>query len=166
VPDPRQVALSSELERVDSRLGLLQSERAQHPIAGPVVMMAVGYGTALVSSVFAIAAFAAAEDIEHRRFREYDWDYDDYDFDDNGVVNRQDERSARNFARVMTGFAGVGLGFGVAGSVLLAKRNRERNVHKREIVELKQRRRELVRSLRYGAQLNSERLDLAVSGRF
>jgi hypothetical protein len=167
LPDPRQAEISTELQQVDARLDQLQHERAQLPIVGPVVMLAVGYGTAAVSSIVAIAMFAGAEEIEDGSYlHDGDWDDDDLDVDNDGRIDGDDERSLRNTARVFTAFAGVGLGFGIAGSVLLAKRNQKRNVHKGEITELKQRRRELVRSLRYGAQLNADRLDLSVAGRF
>jgi hypothetical protein len=161
--DPQRVAAATELQGIDSRLDLLQSERAQHSIGGPIAMMTAGYASALFCTVVALASFATAEDIADGNYRSWD---SDYDLNDDDRVNGQDERQARNMGRVFTAFTAVGLGFGIGGTVLLAKRSHKRNEHKAEIVTLKQRRRELIRSLRYGANVGSDQLNLAVTGRF
>jgi hypothetical protein len=151
-----------ELEEVDDRLLELQEERAQVSIGGPIAMTAAGFGTAMVAGLISITGFAVAEGIE-----DDDWDDDgDWDWDDDGDIDDSDERMARNTGRVFAGFAVVGVGVGIAGSVLLSKRLAERKRNGPEIKDLKERRRDLRRELRYGANVAPNTAQLSISGRF
>jgi len=157
----RHKARELELERINTRLYALEAERSHYSIAGPIAMMATGYGTALLFGLVAGSSFAGAEAIQHKDA----WD-DDYDFNDDGYITKADERAARRTARVSTVVASIGLGVGVGGTVLFAKRMAKRRVYAPEIRDLKLQRRNLVRSLRYGANVGSGQLQLSLSGRF
>jgi hypothetical protein len=161
--DPvRRSEIYGELNQVDGRLRELGHERRKVSLAGPIALMAGGYGLALISSFVALASLATAETIEHR-----DWgDEEDADWNDDGAINRRDERGARNAARVFAGLAAVGVGTGIGGSVWFAKRMNERRLHSPEIRDLKERRRDLRRELRYGAMLSPERAELTVATSF
>lgn len=161
--DPaRRNQIYGELNLVDERLRELQLERSRVSLGGPIAMLATGYGIALVSAAVALASFATAEAIENDDW----WDRDEADWNDDGWIDEDDERAARNTARVFTGLAAVGLGVGIGGTVLLSKRLAERRVHAPEIHDLKERRRDLRRELRYGANLAPDSATVSVSGRF
>jgi hypothetical protein len=161
--DPqRRQEIYGELERVDDRLKVLGAERHKVSIAGPIVLMATGYGVALISSFVALASWATAESIEHDDY----WDYDHADFNNDGRINHHDEHGARNTARVFTGLAAVGLGMGIGGSMWFGKRMSERRRHAPEIHELKERRHDLRRELQYGAMLAPDRAQLTLRTQF
>lgn len=161
-----RAAVQSELNEVDTRLRELSAERKQVSLVAPIALMGAGFGTALVSGVIALTGFAVAEGIENDDWWDRDYDRDDVDWNDDGRINGSDERAARNTARVFTGFAIVGIGVGIGGSVLLSKRLKERRVNGPEIHDLKERRRDLKRELRYGASVMPDHAALSVSGRF
>jgi hypothetical protein len=159
----RRHVLYSELNQVDGRLREIRSERPS--VVGPIAMMASGYGVALFSSVIALGSFVAAEAIEHDDFDDWD-DVDDADINGDDEIDADDERAARNTARVFTGFAALGLGVGIGGTVLFAKRMQERKVHKPEVHDLKMRRKEIRRELKYGANVTPAQAQVTVGGRF
>ena len=161
--DPqRRQQIYGELERVDNRLKELGAERHKVSITGPIVLMATGYGFALLSSFVALASWATAESIEHDDY----WDYDDADFNNDGRVNHHDEHAARTTARVFTGLAAVGLATGIGGTMWFSKRLAARRLHAPEIHELKERRHDLRRELQYGAMLAPDRAGLTLRTQF
>jgi hypothetical protein len=156
----RRGMLFSQLDQVDGRLHELKSERPG--LGGPIAMMAVGYGVALFSGVVAAASFGVAEAIEHDTFHPND----DVDINDDGSVDGSDERAARNTARVFTGFAVIGLGVGIGGTAMLAKRSHQRKENGPEIKDLKRRRQEIKRELKYDASVTPQAAQVTVRGRF
>ncbi|MFT3923422.1 MAG: hypothetical protein QM778_12880 [Myxococcales bacterium] len=166
VPDEQRAANASELQRIEARLDALKAERAQHGIGGPIALMAGGYATALGCSLFALAAFGTAQDIEHLGFSRDQKQLDKYDLNHDDVVNHEDEDSARRAARVMGTLSVIGAGVGLFGTLFFARRNAKRNASKDEILALKNRRRELIHSLQYGANVGTSDLGLKLSGRF
>ncbi len=157
---PASVA-HAELERVNARLYLLARERGQYGLGGPIAMVAAGYGTALLFSLGAAVSLVTAEAIDRGEFSR-----SRHDYNEDGVVNASDEHDARVAARVFSGFAVVGLGVGIGGTVLLTRGVRERRVYAPELRALRLRRRDLLRSLRYRASATSGRLQLGLTGRF
>lgn len=154
----------TELDAVNQRLYVLQRERSQYGIGGPIAMTAVGYGGALLFSLVAVTGLATAEAIENNDVDRDD--FEDFDSNDDGRLDERDERDARRVARVAAGFAAVSLGLGIGGTVLLVKRLAKRREHAPEIRDLRERRRELLRSVSYGANLGPSELTLSLSGRF
>ncbi len=163
--DPqRQHQLRGELEDVDDRLLELQEERSQVSIGGPIAMTAAGFGTALIAGLISITGFAVAEGIEDDEVwqnQDGDWDWDD-----DGDIDDSDERIARNTGRVFSAISVVGVGVGIAGAVLLSRRLKERKASSPEIRNLKERRRDLRRELRYGASVAPSMAQLSISGQF
>jgi len=153
-----------ELERVNERLYALQRERSQYGIGGPIAMTAAGYGSFLLFSLVALTSLGVAEAIESDDVRRRD--FDDFDSNDDGTLDSRDERDARRVARGSAVFAAAGLGVGIGGTVFLVKRIAKRRVYAPEIRDLRLRRRELMRSVRYGANVGPGGLQLSLSGRF
>lgn len=117
--------------------------------------------------MIALIAFNTAESIEDRDpWRDlYGYDEDD-DWNGDDVVDKDDERDARTAARVLSGVAAVGVGVGVVGTVLLLKRLAKRKVYSPEIRELRERRRQLLYGLRYGANVAPNQVQLSLGGSF
>jgi hypothetical protein len=161
-PTERREQIYGELQRVDGRLRELGAERHRVGLGGPIALMAGGYGVALVSGLVALVSLATAETIEHQDW----WDENDADFNNDGTVNHHDERAARNTARAFTGLAVVGLGMGIGGTVWFSKRMSERRAHSPEIHDLKERRRDLRRELRYGAMIAPDHAELTLRTKF
>ena len=150
----------AELRAIDIELGQLEAERRKAGIMGPIAMTAAGFGSAVGLSALAISAFAVAENIA-----DGDLDYD-YDLNDDGFVDERDEDRARTVARIAAGVGSVGLAAGIGGTVWLARRLAKRSQYSPDIRGLRERRRELLYELRYGANLDADSMALTVSGRF
>lgn len=165
--DPAQRhAVLGELANVDAQIASVQAARARHGLGGPIAMMATGYGTALVLSIVSLVQWSIAEDIEHQRFFDSEYDYDDYDLNDDGVINNEDEDRARRGARTLGMLSIVGIGVGVGGSVFLARRLAARRKFNPELEGLRTRRLQLLRHLQYGGALGANGMQLSLSGRF
>lgn len=163
---PGHEALYLELARVSGDLEMLQAERAQHRVGGPIALMAAGLGVGLVTGLLAFSALETATRIDgigtSRSYR----DVRRYDLNNSGVVNWRDEQDARTVARTLGIASCLSLGVGIAGSVLFARRKAKRDEHKAEIAGLKQRKRTLMRAIRYDAHAIPGRLELGLSGSF
>ncbi len=164
MPDPQLLYL--ELANVSEELEVLRAERARHRIAAPIALMAAGLGVGVVSSIIAFSALETAWRIDEigtsRRYHHLRR----YDLNDSGLVNWRDEEAARTVARTFGVISVAGLATGLTGAVLLSKRKALRNAHDGEIADLKRRKRELIRSLRYSGHALPGRLELGVSGSF
>jgi hypothetical protein len=164
VTNEQRGATLTELQNVELRLTSLKAERRRHRIGGPIAMMATGFATSFVFTLVALSAFSVAQQIERNDF---DWyNANRYDYNNDGDIDRQDESSARAVARAFGGLAGLSAALGIAGTVFLVKRNARRNEHLDEILHLQDRQQQLLRSLRYGANVAPGRIGLGLSGRF
>lgn len=167
--DPRQLAaISAELAVVDAQLAELQHARAQHGIAGPITMMAAGYGLGGLFGLVGLIQWSSAEEIESGDILAYDGvDYEsNYDLNNDGVVDERDEHRARRGARIMGGLSLIGVGVGVAGTILLVRRLAKRRELKPDVERLRGRRLELFRALQYGGGFSQNGLQLTLGGVF
>jgi hypothetical protein len=164
--------LHAELMRVEAQIAQVNAK--QKGIGGPIAQTAVGLGATLVFSTVALAAFGAAEAIQHDDYRRCgyyedrhdDHCYDDLDFNDSGVVNEKDELALRRTAYAFTGLAAVGLAVGISGIFRLAHRSSERRAVKAERRGLIEQRDTLKKQLDYGVNLAPGQLQLGVTGKF
>ncbi len=164
VPAEPQEDVSNRLKDVDARLSALRAERRQRSLAGPIAMMASGYGVSLIAGLVALSTFASAEDIQHDDY----WGDNrrDYDINDDGDVDRDDEKIYRRLARGFGVLSLVSLGVGVGGGVLFASRARDRGRSLPEIRSLQQERWELRKQLEYSANPTRGGMQLSLSARF
>jgi hypothetical protein len=159
-------AVLGELANVDAQIASVQAARARHGLGGPITMIATGYGSALIFSIVALVQRAIAEDIDHQRFFDSEYDYEDYDLNNDGVINQADEDRARRGARTLGALSLVALGVGIGGNVFLARRMAARRKFNPELDSLRARRLQLLRHLQYGGMLGANRMELNLSGRF
>lgn len=167
--DPAQrSAVLGELANVDAQIANVQAARGRHGLGGPIAMMASGYGSAMLLSIVSIVQWSVAEDIQHDRFLyNYDYrDYENYDLNNDGVVDGDDEDRARRGARALGALSVVGLGVGIGGTIFLAKRLAARRKFNPELETLRTRRIQLLRHLQYGGAMSSNGLQLTLGGRF
>lgn len=165
--DPRRDKTLSELQQVDVRIASVRKQQKQYSIAGPLAMTATGYGFAAIAGLVAVFSWVNAEDIQsgdcpysYRRNNRCD-------IDDDGVIDKHDERDARILARTFGAISALGAGVGIAGTVLLMKRLAKRRQYGPELDELGTRRGQLLHELRYGGGYSQNGgLQLNVSGRF
>lgn len=168
LPSERSQELTTQLQAVDDRLFTIERGRREPRIAGPIVMMASGYGVAFVSGLVALASFTSAEDIEHGNYGTYSnhHHWRSYDINDDGVVDHRDERQYRRIARGLSALSLVSLGVGIGGTVLFTNRMQERRREPPELRALRKQRRELLRQLEYGANLTRGGTQLSLKVRF
>jgi hypothetical protein len=159
-------AVLGELANVDAQIASVQAARARHGLGGPITMIATGYGSALIFSIVALVQRTIAEDIQHQRFFDSEYDYDDYDLNNDGVINQADEDRARRGARTLGALSLVGFGVGIGGNVFLARRMAARRKFNPELDTLRARRLQLLRHLQYGGALGANRMELRLAGRF
>jgi hypothetical protein len=160
----QRLTISSELGDVESRLAHLEYEQRDGRIAGPIAMVASGYGTALVALGVALVSFASAKDVQRWDAGD-DWS-DHLDSNDDGSIDADDELAFRRIARGFGVLSAIGAGVGIAGSFFLAKRMRVRRMQAPELRGLQRRRYELRRQLEYGANASARGLGVSLSGRF
>ena len=158
----RRDELYGELNRVNLKIDEL--ERSRPSIGGPITMMIVGYGAALLSTTIALASVAAAEDIQEGRT----WEDDtrDLDSNDDGAVDERDERRFRKTARISAAVAGGALVLGVFSTARLFARVAARRERRAELKELESRRNNLRRQLDFGASAWPGQMQLQLQGRF
>ncbi|MFT3921786.1 MAG: hypothetical protein QM778_04565 [Myxococcales bacterium] len=155
----RRAALTVALGNVERELIALRYGRAH--IAGPIVQMVIGYGSALAFSTVALSCFGAAEGLQHQREPDRN-----YDVNGDGSADRSDETTLRRTSYAFTGLAAAGLIVGVAGGMRLS-RNREINrAVKNQRRALLTRRESLRKALDYGANAGPGQLQVSVRGRF
>ncbi len=168
----RRNMLHAELMRVEAQLAQLNAK--QKGIGGPIAHTAVGFGSAIAFSAVALAAFSAAEAIQHKDYRycgyrDYDRHrhcYEELDVNGSGVVNKKDELTFRRTAYAFTGLVAAGLAVGVTGVVRLARRSAERRAVKAERKGLLEQRNRLKQQLNYGVNVAPGQLQLGVTGSF
>lgn len=149
-PYPAYADLQAELAGVDARLAEIQAHRSRYSVAGPISLMALGFATTIVCAPIAFVFYEFANSTDD------DYYYDEYD----------DDARERRIARGATIGAVAGVGIGITGLALLSAVNRKRNVHKHEYAALKRRKKELLRSLRYGASVTPQHTQLQLGARF
>jgi hypothetical protein len=159
-------AVLGELANVDAQIANVQAARARHGLGGPITMIATGYGSALIFSIVALVQHTIAEDIQQQRFFDSEYEYDDYDLNNDGVINQEDEDRARRGARTLGALSLVGLGVGIVGNVFLARRMAARRKFNPELETLRARRLQLLRHLQYGGALGASGMQLSLSARF
>jgi hypothetical protein len=159
-------AVLGELANVDAQIASVQAARNRHGLGGPITMMATGFGSSIVFSIVSLVQWSIAEDIQQQTFFSSEYDYDDYDLNDDGVINGEDEDRARRGARTVGVLSILGLGVGVGGSVFLAKRLAARRKFDPELEGLRARRIQLLRHLQYGGMLGRGGMQLSLSGKF
>ncbi|MDB4985881.1 MAG: hypothetical protein JWN04_1059 [Myxococcaceae bacterium] len=156
----RREALYRQLQQLDSRLDQLQRTRVG--VGGPITLMILSYGTALVAGAVSASSFGSAHDIKYGTYHHGR----DLDFNDNGVVNHHDYRSFIRAGRISGGIAGAGLLLGFASTVRLFKNIGLRRAQASELRDLREQRGSLIQQLNYGASFSSNQLQLSVGGRF
>jgi hypothetical protein len=159
-------AVLGELANVDARIAGVQAARARYGLGGPITMIATGYGSALIFSIVALVQRNIADDIDQQSFFDSEYDYDDYDLNNDGVINGEDEDRARRGARTLGVLSLLGVGVGIGGNVLLARRMAARRKFDPELEGLRARRLQLLRHLQYGGALGSGGMQLNLTGRF
>jgi hypothetical protein len=165
--DPAQrAAVLGELANVDAQIANIQAARGRHGLGGPIAMMASGFGTAAVFSIVALVQWGIADDIQHDRFFDTEYDYEDYDLNDDGIIDEDDEQRARRGARTLGTLSFVGIGVGIGGSVFLARRLAARRKFNPELNSLRARRIQLLRHLQYGGALSKNGMQLTLGGHF
>jgi hypothetical protein len=147
----------NELSETEERIDDLRARRNQYPIGGPIAMMAIGYGGALIFGMAALATWASAEAID-RGLDDNDPDYDEF--------RRSDVDRARVASRIVGGISVLPLALGIAGSVMLTQRLEERRRFGPELRSLALRRRALRRELRYGVNAGPHAAGLTLTASF
>jgi hypothetical protein len=155
--------LYDQLDRTEMRLE--DMEREPPSLGGSITMMVIGYGTMVVSSMVALAAFSSAEDIQNHPWNS-DKDALYYDVNDDKKVDQHDEKHFRNVAYGFTAAAGVGLLMGIASTVRFSTRMTERTAWRNERASLKSQRARLRRELDYGVNVTAQQVQLGVQGHY
>lgn len=157
-----QLEIKEKLTSIDERLEHLDRQREERGrITGPVSMLTTGYTTGLAAMAVSLGAFYAAErvaDTEGYKSR--------LDINDDNELDGDDENSFRTIARTMGALSAVGFGIGIAGSVFLAKRLKERRELDPDVRRLQHERRELRRELNYTLGPVKHGVALGLTGRF
>lgn len=162
--DANKREIGERLGALEGRIEAIDQRRSDGSIAGPIAMLTAGYTTGIVALGVSLAGFAMAEQVEKR-------DSDDkggkrLDVNNDGSVDRDDEATFRRIARGMGVASAIGMGIGIAGNVILAKRLRERRQYDPELRELQRQRRDLRRQLNYAVNASHTGMSLALTGRF
>jgi hypothetical protein len=156
--------LKVRISEIETRMEAIDQRRSDGNIAGPIAMLTAGYTTGIAALGVSLAGFAMAEQVEKR-------DADDeggkgLDVNNDGNVDGDDEATFRRVARGMGVASAIGMGIGIAGNVILAKRLKERRQYDPELRELKRQRRDLRRQLDYAVNASPTTMGLALTGRF
>lgn len=155
--------ITKKLTLLDSRLEALDSKRSDGALAAPIALMTSGYATGLAALAVSMGSFIMAQQVK-------DADADEnrkrYDVNGDDRVDGDDEARFRNIARGMGALSAVGIGAGIAGTVLLSKRLQERRRFDPEVRSLQRQRRELRRELNYSANASPYGAGLSLTGRF
>lgn len=104
----------------------LTQEQYESRMLSSTLLVSVGYGTALVTGAVALGNYFAAERVAH--WRPGDTWHGYLDVDDNGEIDRVDERVFRTSARAFTVLSGIGCVLGITGSVLLTQTMRDAGI--------------------------------------
>ena len=165
VPSPQQVAqraqLEEELRRTEQRLIALEQSRVS--VAGPIVLMVLGYGTTIISAAVALGSFGLAEEIEHGRGLADAR----LDLNDDGRVDGRDEESFRRTARIASVVSAAGLLLGIGGTGRLIHKVGMRREQAVQVKVLEEQRRYTRARLGYGASpLPQGGMQLGLNGSF
>jgi hypothetical protein len=144
----RRDQIYAQLQQTEARLAQLKQNKIG--VGGPITMIVLGFGTTVVSGLIGLGQFAQAERIQHG---DYDPRYDggELDYNDDGKINGHDASEFRQNARIAGVVAGVGLLFGIIGSVRLSTKKEERRKQAFEIRSLTHQRDNLRTQLGLGA---------------
>ena len=157
-----KLEIKEKLTSIDERLEHLDRQREERGrITGPVSMLTAGYTTGLAALAVSLGAFYGAErvaDTEGYKRR--------LDINDDNQLDADDENSFRTIARTMGALSAVGFGVGIAGSIFLAKRLKERRELDPDVRRLQNERRELRRELNYTLGPVKNGVALGMTGRF
>jgi hypothetical protein len=166
--DPGRIRALNELQTLDQRIASVRSKQKQYSIVGPSVMTASGYGVSLAFGIVAMLQWALAEDIEEGHCGDYRYDHSHAycDVNDDGIVDKDDEHTARSLARTFGVISGIGAGLGIAGTVLLVKRLSKRHEFAPELRDLGVRRGQLLQQLRYGGGYSRNSVQFNVTALF
>lgn len=175
---PQQhAALAQELASIDSRLLAIRVERSRHRIGGAIATMIVGYGAAAFAAAVGLMQWRVAREIKDGDFTAYNnrgnsgssfayYEDEDYDLNNDGVINNRDYKRARRISRTGAAFTFMGLGLGIWGTVRLLRQLDKRRETAPELEQLRDRRKELLRSLQYGGGYSMGSWQLGLSGKF
>jgi hypothetical protein len=157
-----QLQVKEQLSSVDARLEHVSQQREERgQVVGPISMLAAGYTTGLAALSISLATFAGAQQV-----KKTDGYKNNLDINSDDQVNGEDETTFRNLSRAMGAVSAVGFGVGIAGSIFLAKRLKERRELDPEARKLQNQRRDLRRELNYSGNVSGSGLTLGLTGRF
>jgi hypothetical protein len=157
-----KLEVKEQLSTVDAQLEHLGQQREERgQVTGPISMVAAGYTTGVAGLATSIAAFVMAQQIKHGHSIN-----NGLDINNDHQLDGDDENAYRNISRTMGAVSAVGFAVGVAGSVFLAKRLKERRELDPEVKRLQNQRRELRRELSYSANASGTGLSFGLNGRF
>ena len=155
--------VTDKLAEIDARYDQMNQERSERSrLTVPISLMSAGYATATAALTGAMVGFVKANSVSN-----YDGEFETrLDFDNNDIINGDDEEGYRRLARTAGLISAVGYGFGIWGTVMLVKRLKERSDYEPELLRMQQERKQLRRQLDYSANATGKALTLTVSGRF
>lgn len=161
-PEEKREA-ADKMAAIDARYEQMTAERSERSkLTMPITLMSAGYAMATAGLTGALVSFVKANSVN-----KYDGDFESgLDFNNDDVINGADEDGYRRLARTAGAISAVGFGFGIWGSVMLAKRLKAHSEYEPELRRLQNERKQLRRQLDYSANASGKALTLSVSGRF
>jgi hypothetical protein len=155
----RQQRLSLELANIDARLATLERERADSSLALPVTLVSAGFGSALALTIVALDFSGKASEYSPPAHP------NDPNPPPSKISASERDRDQR-VAWTTGACAVVGFGIGLWGTFMLKRRRAQRRIEGAERGILEQRREQILRNLRYGAELGGGHYGLSVAGTF
>lgn len=157
-----KLEVKEKLSDLDVKLEHLDRQREERgTLTGPISMLATGYTTGLAALAVSIGSFVMAEQVKDSKgFKNR------LDINNDNRLDGDDETSFRTISRTLGALSAVGFGVGIAGSVFLAKRLKERRAYDPEVRRLQNERRELRRELNYSMAPTIGGVAVGLNGRF
>jgi hypothetical protein len=157
-----KLEVKEKLSELDVRLEHLDRQREERgTLTGPISMLTTGYTTGLAALAVSLGAFVMAQQVhDSKGFKNR------LDINNDNQLDRDDENSFRTISRTLGALSAVGFGVGIAGSVFLSKRLKERRQYDPDVRRLQNERRELRRELNYSLAPTSNGLAFGMNGRF
>lgn len=157
-----KLEVKEKLSDLDVKLEHLDRQREERgTLTGPISMLTAGYTTGIAALAVSLGAFVMAEQVKDSKgFKNR------LDINNDNQLDGDDERSFRTISRTVGALSAVGFGVGIAGSIFLAKRLKERRAYDPEVRRLQNERRELRRELNYSLAPTSTGVSFGLNGRF